>query len=68
MTDDNEDNGIECDEEGTMGKHYKMFGFCNGPPNPCDFDKWLAALKQAVADGKPLDDSQFYPTDPDADL
>ena len=68
MTDDNDDNGIECDGEGTMGKHYKMFGFCNGPPNPCDHDAWLKALKKAVADGKPLDDSQFWPTDPNVDV
>jgi hypothetical protein len=47
-----------------MDAHREMFGFCDGPPYACDLADWVQALQEAVAAGKPVDTSRFYPADP----
>jgi hypothetical protein len=60
-----DDNDIHHALQAAMDAHNEMFGFCPGPPYGCDLDSWVKALQEAVAAGKAVDTSPFFPTDPD---
>jgi surfactin synthase thioesterase subunit len=69
MTDDNRmtEEEAELALDAAMDAHTEMFGHCPGIPFPYRLARWVQALQEAVAAGKPVDPEPFFPSDPNVD-